>query len=296
MVSNENKATTAKKRKVRRLKLGKALFVLPNLFTLSSVACGFYAISLLAKTAVPTAETFTVCAWAIFLAAFFDMFDGRIARMTKTQSAFGGEMDSLADVISFGVAPALTVYRWGLEELGYWGIFAAFVYVACGAIRLARFNVMAQNHVGSMNYFVGMPIPGGATMVVAMIIFQQSYLGHPIQNQAYVAALVIAIGLLMVSNVRYRTFKNLHPSPRVGLALLVLVVVTVALAVSKGVAVAAFTLVSGYFAMGILEEVIFFRSRHQERVAARQAAEESAINKEAPAEADNKESVSESND
>lgn len=269
----EIKVNNKKGGRVRRLKLGKALFVLPNLFTLSSVACGFYAITRLAHVSVPTQEDFVICAWAIFLAAFFDMFDGRVARMTKTQSEFGVQMDSLADVMSFGVAPALMVYRWGLEDFGWLGFFAAFVYVACGAIRLARFNVMAQHQVGPCNYFIGMPIPGGATMVVSMIIFHQSYFGGQVQNPVYIALLVACIGLLMVSNVRYRTFKNLRPSPRVAFGLLILIALAVSLVIIKGVATAAFAIVASYYAMGILEEVVFFRSRRVERMAAKASKE-----------------------
>lgn len=272
MEAEAKQVNKKKNGKIRRLKLGKALFVLPNLFTLSSVACGFYAITLLARVNTPSVNDLYTCALAIFLAAFFDMFDGRVARMTKTQSEFGVQMDSLADVMSFGVAPALMVYRWGLESYGWLGIFAAFVYVACGAIRLARFNVMAAKQVGPSNYFIGMPIPGGATMVVALIIFHQSYWGGAVQNPGYVALLVITIGLLMVSNVRYRTFKNLRPSPKVALCILILVAIAVGLALSKGVPTAVFTMVASYYAMGILEEIICFKSRRLEKLAAQEAA------------------------
>ncbi len=261
----KNKAP--KKRRVLHLNLGKALFVLPNLFTLSSVACGFYAITLL--SAPLTADTFKICALAIFMAAFFDMFDGRVARMTKTQSAFGVEMDSLADVISFGVAPGLMVYRWGLSELGIWGVLAAFAYVACGAIRLARFNVLAQHHSSPSNYFVGMPIPGAATMVVSMVIFHQSYWGGTVESPRSVALIVLAVSLLMVSSVRYRTFKNLRPSPKVAFGLLLLVAICVTLCLLKGVATAVFTMVSSYFAMGLLEEMVYYKRRRLERQEAR---------------------------
>src|SRR5258708_25141661 len=123
----------------KAMKLRKLMFVLPNLFTLSSIFCGFYAITLCAGEASPS--QLYQAALAIFFAMFFDGFDGRVARLTKTQSDFGIELDSLADVISFGAAPALLVYKWALLPLGFVGVFLAFVFVACGALRLARFNL-----------------------------------------------------------------------------------------------------------------------------------------------------------
>src|SRR5713226_1505849 len=119
------------RRRRRRPDLRKLMFVLPNLFTVSSIFCGVYSIMLSAGEA--TADN------------FFHAFDGRVARMTKTQSEFGVELDSLADVITFGVAPAILVYKWALYELGFLGIAIAGIYAACGAIRLARFNVTARS-------------------------------------------------------------------------------------------------------------------------------------------------------
>ena len=124
-----------------RVNLQKSLFILPNLFTLSSVLCGFYAILICTPDA--TNEDFYRASLLLVFAMFFDTIDGRVARLTNTQSAIGLQLDSLADVVSFGVAPAVLVYRWSLEEIGFLGLFFAFVYIACGAIRLARFNVLA---------------------------------------------------------------------------------------------------------------------------------------------------------
>ncbi|MEZ4272854.1 MAG: CDP-alcohol phosphatidyltransferase family protein [Myxococcota bacterium] len=125
-----------RRRIATRFNLGRALFVLPNLFTVSNIFCGFYAIVLICGE--PGPEQFYRAGLAIFFGFFFDMADGRVARMTRTQSDFGVQLDSLSDMVTFGVAPALIVYRWGLSELGLWGIVVAFVYVACGALRLAR--------------------------------------------------------------------------------------------------------------------------------------------------------------
>jgi CDP-diacylglycerol--serine O-phosphatidyltransferase len=167
------------------MKLRKLLFVLPNLFTVSSIFCGFYAATLCTGEASP-AQLYQA-ALAIFFGIFFDGFDGRVARLTKTQSQFGMELDSLADVVTFGAAPALLVYRWALQPLGIGGIFIGFMFAACGALRLARFNVLAlkeeeqkklaaasgtplaKTHSAS-HFFVGLPIPLGAGVVISMII------------------------------------------------------------------------------------------------------------------------------
>src|SRR5437868_9736390 len=130
------------RRRRRRPDLRKLMIVLPNLFTVSSIFCGVYSIMLSAGEA--TGDNFYRAAVAVFFGNFFDAFDGRVARLTKTQSDFGVELDSLADVITFGVAPAILVYKWALYGLGTTGIIISGVYASCGAIRLARFNVLAH--------------------------------------------------------------------------------------------------------------------------------------------------------
>src|SRR6478609_4018569 len=151
------------RRKRRRLELGKTLFLLPNLITLSSIFCGFDAIRLAARGGED--DIYRAAVLLIF-AMIFDMLDGRVARMTKTQSAFGVQIDSLADVVSFGVAPAILTYRWALSDLGTLGLMVSFVFLACGAIRLARFNVLAMGNEKKPakpgKYIVGLPIPGAA--------------------------------------------------------------------------------------------------------------------------------------
>ncbi len=198
------------------MKLRQLMFVLPNLFTVSSIFCGFYALTLCAGEATP-AHLYQA-ALAIFFGIFFDGFDGRVARLTKTQSQFGVELDSLADVISFGVAPGMLVWRWALQPLGFWGIFISFMFAACGALRLARFNVLAQNsaHGGSSSFFVGLPIPLAGGVVISMVIAQHAAQGGPIPEIARIpiAVTVVFLALLMVSTVRYRTFKDLKLSKK----------------------------------------------------------------------------------
>src|SRR5438874_3642518 len=154
-----------------RPNLRKLMFVLPNLFTVSSIFCGVYSIMLSAGEA--TGDNFYRAAVAVFFGNFFDAFDGRVARLTKTQSDFGVELDSLADVITSGVAPAILVYKWALYGLGFAGILIAAVYASCGAIRLARFNVMAHAEGGVPRFFIGLPIPLAAGMLVSLVIALQ---------------------------------------------------------------------------------------------------------------------------
>ncbi|MES2504335.1 MAG: CDP-diacylglycerol--serine O-phosphatidyltransferase [Myxococcota bacterium] len=190
-----------------RFKLRNALFILPNAFTVSSIFCGMYAIwhGLTGNTP----ETLYESAIAVFFAGFFDLFDGRVARMTKTQSEFGVQLDSLADVISFGIAPALLVYKWALEPLEAVGFIGVFFYAACGAIRLARFNVMAARDNGASSYFIGLPIPLAASVMIASLIAHlKLFEGDAVKHPLWILWLVIILGVLMVSTVPYWTFKN----------------------------------------------------------------------------------------
>src|SRR5438445_11106679 len=151
-----------------RANLRKLMFVLPNLFTVSSSFGGVYAIT--RSAGEPSGDNFYRAAVAIFFGSFFDAFDGRVARLTRTQSEFGVELDSLADVITFGVAPAILVYKWALAGMGIPGIAISSIYAACGAIRLARFNVIAHAESGTQRYFIGLPIPLAAGMLVSLVI------------------------------------------------------------------------------------------------------------------------------
>ncbi len=194
-------------KRLRQFELKRALFILPNAFTTASIFCGVYAI--LHTVLLTGPDALYNAAIAVFFAGFFDMFDGRVARLTKTQSDFGMEFDSLADIISFGVAPAVIVYRWALWPLGPLGMLAAICFTSCGAIRLARFNVLARRKQGSDNYFMGLPIPIAASMLVALIIAHfRLFEGMPVTKHVSVLLLVITLSFLMVSNVEFWTFKN----------------------------------------------------------------------------------------
>jgi CDP-diacylglycerol--serine O-phosphatidyltransferase len=200
---------------VRRLDLQKTLFVLPNLVTLAAVFCGFNAIRLMSSPGAGTDEFYRAAILLIF-AMFFDLMDGRVARLTKTQSAFGLQLDSLADVISFGVAPALLVYQWVLNRLSVVGLLASFMFVACAAIRLARFNVLESGHSGAPSkpskYIVGLPSPPASGVLISLVVANHATdgaLGDPRYTVA-ILVMTVFIGLLMVSSVRFRSFKDLR--------------------------------------------------------------------------------------
>lgn len=179
----------------------RGIYLLPNLLTTGGLFAGFYAI-----VAAMRGE-FDYAAIAIFIAMFMDGIDGRVARMTNTQSAFGAEYDSLADIVSFGVAPSLVAYKWGLISLGKPGWLVAFFYAAATALRLARFNSrIVHNHP---KYFQGLPCPSAAGVVAGLIWVAHDF-GVPGQKLWDLAAIVTLIAaLLMVSNVRYYSFKEI---------------------------------------------------------------------------------------
>jgi CDP-diacylglycerol--serine O-phosphatidyltransferase len=207
------------RRRTGRFRRGAS--ILPSLFTTGNLFLGFWAI--VRTLHGQYAEAAPLIGWAIVL----DLLDGQIARLTGTASEFGGELDSLADVISFGVAPALLVYAWTLSITGRPGWLAAFLFVTAGALRLARFNV--QRNVVDSRYFVGLPIPAAAAVLAAWVNFLPQGLGGRLP--ALVAlAVVAALGFLMVSTIRYRSFKKLDLRRRrsyvtvLGIAVLFLVV------------------------------------------------------------------------
>ena len=186
----------------------RGIYILPNLFTTAALFAGFYAI-----VQAMNCE-FEHSAVAIFLAMILDSLDGRVARMTHTQSEFGAEYDSLSDMVSFGVAPSLVVYEWTLKGLGKWGWFAAFIYCAGTALRLARFNT----NIGVIDkrYFQGLPSPAAAALVAGFVWLAHdniqflSTFGFGEDLRWVACALTVFAGLSMVSNVRYYSFKDIN--------------------------------------------------------------------------------------
>lgn len=248
----------------------KWVYALPNAFTVSSIFCGLYAMTLVAGEATPA--RIYQASLAIFFGMLFDCFDGRVARLTKTQSDFGMQLDSLADVITFGAAPALLLWKWALAPLGFVGLALAFAYAAAGALRLARFNVLEmRGSKGCSRFFVGLPIPLAAGVVVSLVIAHHKA-GAAAEVPAFPVALLTGLlAFLMVSTVRYRTFKDVRFSRKSAAVLGLLLATGTALTLQFR---ASFTLVTFavlYVSLGLAEEVVFFRQRRAERIAARAA-------------------------
>tara|TARA_B100000427_G_C15410287_1_gene551688 strand:+ start:77 stop:877 length:801 start_codon:yes stop_codon:yes gene_type:complete len=237
--------------------LGKLLFVLPNLFTLSSVLCGFYAITTLTR-AHGEASSFINASLAIVFAGFFDGMDGRVARLTRTQTDFGVQLDSLADLISFGVAPALLVHEWALSGLGWPGLIASFTFLAAGAARLARFNVMSARGENPSNVFVGLSIPLAAVAVISLVVACIK-LDVDVQSHAqWVALYIVLLSFLQVSTVRFRSFKTLKLSPLSVFGLTFGLVAPIAVALALGqpwLMLIIFTV--GYIVWGLIEHAVW---------------------------------------
>ena len=249
---------TPRRRRLRRFDLKKAMFILPNLFTVSSIFCGFYgAVTAAGATGEEAgADLYRACL-AVLFAMVFDSVDGRVARLTRTQSDFGVQMDSLADVISFGAAPALIAWHWGLQSYGTVGLLVCFVYTACGAIRLARFNVMAAASHGPSAYFLGLPIPAAAGLLVAVIIASIQSGAPALDGEAqWAPVMMVALGLLMVSNVRFRTFKATRMTRRTFAALMGVFAATVLIAIRVRPSFAIVSLMAAYLGFGLVEETI----------------------------------------
>jgi len=252
-----NDALVEKKGVIKRIKkfqLKRALFILPNAFTMASIFCGIYAIL---NTVMHTGpEALYHSAMAVFFAGFFDMFDGRVARLTKTQSDFGMEFDSLADVISFGVAPAVIVYRWALWPIGPIGILSAICFASCGAIRLARFNVLARRREGSSDFFMGLPIPIAASMLVALVIAHlRIFEGMPVTRHVLVLALVITLAFLMVSTISFWTFKNVKFGRRTIYILFAVSIGLVIAGLKFPVSLILVAVIGAYIGAGISREI-----------------------------------------
>lgn len=240
------------------INLRKSLFILPNLFTLSSIFCGFYAILICASA--PTEEDFYRASLLIIFSMFFDTVDGRVARLTRTQSAFGVQIDSLADVVSFGVAPGLLVYQWALSPLGMLGAVVSFSMVACGAIRLARFNVMTTNTDGRPNkpskYILGLPIPGAAGILVSVIVASRAIPGDLRSHPSLIVAIVLSLSFFMVSTIKFRSFKDVRLSWRTVAFVALAIGIGAAIALRFHISVALVWLLASYVMIAIVESMI----------------------------------------
>jgi CDP-diacylglycerol--serine O-phosphatidyltransferase len=230
----------------------RGIYLLPNLITSAGLFCGVFSL-------VQTMQgNYATAALAILVAQVFDALDGRVARMTNTTSRFGIEYDSLCDLVSFGVAPGLLIYKWALMPWGVWGWSAVGLYVICSAIRLARFNLL----VGRVDsgYFLGLPVPGSALMLSSVVLMYR-YVGRSGLPPKHIALLLLtyALALLMVSTVRYTSFKDLKLHSRQPLSMLVVAVLVLSLAVAA-YPLFLFSGISAYVASGPIMAYVAWRA------------------------------------
>jgi CDP-diacylglycerol---serine O-phosphatidyltransferase len=234
----------------RRLRRG--IYLLPSLMTLGNLFCGYACIVYAMRGEYETAAPF------VGIAMILDMLDGRIARLTGTSSQFGLEFDSLADIISFGMAPAILTFSWGLTSLGRWGWAAGFIYLTAAAMRLARFNV--QTGTGDKKYFVGMPSPAAAAVPAATIYAYPAGFQHPI-GAVPAVALVLLPAFLMVSTIRFRSFKNLDLQARRPYTVLIGIALFFAFVFAHPAA--ALVTISYAYLLSAFVELIVTRIRHR---------------------------------
>ena len=234
----------------------RGIYLLPNLFTTAGLFAGFYSIVASMK------GYFDIAAITIFIAMIMDTLDGRVARLTNTQSEFGVQYDSLADVVSFGLAPALVVYNWSLMDLGKFGWLAAFLYAATGALRLARFNTQAAK--SDSQFFQGLPIPAAAGVIAGIVWLGHEYVLPPKSLSILVAVITILVGLLMVSNVRYNSMKKLDFKGKVSFLTIIFVLLFI-IAVSINPPVVLFVGFTGYMLSGPVYTLFTIRARRRSR-------------------------------
>ena len=234
----------------------RGIYLLPNLFTTGAMFSGFYAMT----SAIN--GNFETAAVAIFVAMILDGLDGRVARLTNTQSEFGVQYDSLSDMVSFGVAPGLVMYLWVLSSMGKFGLFAAFVHTAGGALRLARFNT--QVTTADKRYFQGLPSPAAAA-ILAGFIWVCSEFQYDVQSIKFLAAvLAISTGLLMVSNFRYSSFKEIDLKGKVSFLVAIGVMLGLAFILAQP-QVLLFLLFLGYAISGPLVTLVMRKRKRQSR-------------------------------
>lgn len=238
---------------MKRAKLRKGVYILPNLFTSMSLFCGFFSVI------KSLGGEFQLAAGAILLAGLFDFLDGQVARLTRSQSRFGIEYDSLADSASFGFAPSVLVYIWSLQHFERLGWVAAFLFFACGVLRLARYNVQSSNI--EKHCFEGLPIPSGAYFLAGWVLFYENYLVDSAITSAWPTLIIsVLAAVLMVSKVSYRSLKGINWKSRESfytlvalLAMLTLVVLEPHLMIFVGI--------STYIAVGLIEASYRFWKR-----------------------------------
>ena len=234
----------------------KGIYILPNTLTLCGMFMGFYSILASIK------GLYVDASWAIIIAMVFDGLDGWVARLTHSTTRFGIELDSLSDLVAFGVAPAVMLFKWDLASYGRIGWSAAFLFMACGALRLARYNV--QMGSAESKSFTGMPIPGAATIVATMVIFYYEIWETVPAKNIYILLLTFILAVLMVSTLRFHGAKEIDFSKRKPFWILVAIVVAFALVIMHP-PIALFIFAMIYLFGGIIENIFLFYRRMKQR-------------------------------
>ena len=234
----------------------KGIYILPNTLTLCGMFMGFYSILASIK------GLYVDASWAIIIAMVFDGLDGWVARLTHSTTRFGIELDSLSDLVAFGVAPAVMLFKWDLASYGRIGWSAAFLFMACGALRLARYNV--QMGSAESKSFTGMPIPGAATIVATMVIFYHEIWETMPAKNIYILLLTFILAVLMVSTLRFHGAKEIDFSKRKPFWILVAIVVGFAIIVMHP-PIALFIFAMIYLFEGIIENIFLFYRRMKQR-------------------------------
>lgn len=244
----------------------RGIYLLPNLFTTGALFAGFYSII------ASINNQFESAAIAIFVAMILDGMDGRIARLTNTQSDFGVQYDSLSDMVSFGIAPSLVMYQWALSDMGKLGWLAAFIYTASAALRLARFNTQANSQ--DKRFFQGLPSPLAAATLAGMIWCGEVYdLIGETTSLIFCLPMTVIIGILMVSNVRYHSFKEFDLKGRVPF-MTVLIVVLVFVLIAMKPPLVLFVIASTYVVSGPVLTLLTIRKHREARKPTEQTPDE----------------------
>ena len=230
----------------------KGIYILPNLFTTGNLFCGFWAIISVFQ------EKFFYAAVAILLACVFDILDGKVARLSGATSKFGVQYDSLADLVSFGIAPALLAFSWALRPYGKFGWLAAFLFVVCGALRLARFNV--QSASGEVKYFKGLPIPSAALMIALTILLYLRLIETNWVKDIVILVMIYILAFLMVSNIRYLSFKELDLAKRKPFSIFIFVILSMIVIIMEPTIV-LFAFILFYVFSGPVNMVMVWRKK-----------------------------------
>ena len=230
----------------------KGIYILPNLFTTGNLFCGFWAIISVFQ------EKFFYAAVAILLASVFDVLDGKVARLSGSTSKFGVQYDSLADLVSFGIAPALLAFSWALRPYGKFGWLAAFLFVVCGALRLARFNI--QSSSGEVKYFKGLPIPAAALMIALTILLYLELIETDWVKDIAVLGMIYVLAFLMVSNIRYFSFKELDLAKRKPFSIFIFVILSMIVIIMQPVIV-LFVFALAYVFSGPVNMILAWRKK-----------------------------------